>query len=290
MRFYSPKAANTMIKRLLGLSVAVSACMSIFAAPPQPPVYYPEILVTGMNTFIPDNATQPLKLDGTYFGKAELGVNSWEHEFEIRNTGHNDLLVTAPITLSGPGASDFAVTQQPQTFLAPGQRSTFRIRYTPTFEGNAYAEINIENNDPDESLFNFTLRGDGVSTPLVGPDLQTEILYYSKYKCKGLPLLWCKMKGAVEFSNLSTSYYLTFASIRIYAVKTDYLTDDSYELDFIPLKKIKPLNPAKPKVKKIKFNGLVPPGYTHIYAEIVPQDGSDDIDYSNNRSEHVYGI
>lgn len=244
-----------------------------------------------MSTAIYDGTIQPLKLDGTYFGEAQLGVNAWEHTFEIRNFGNADLQVTVPLTLTGPNVGDFTITQQPAPVVAAGQRTSFKILFTPSFEGNAYATVNISNNDNDESLYTFDIRGDGVTSPLVGPDIQGDLVYYKNYKCAGLPLLFCKMQGKVEVRNLSETYDLSCATVRVYVVNGDVLNDQAYLVDERIVKNLKAYVPGKKmKVKKVKFSGWVPPGYTHIYAEVVPRDGSEDINYTNNRTEHLYGI
>lgn len=122
-------------KRLLGASLTVTGCALAIAAPPNPPFFSPEILITGQSSPVLDGSMQPLKLDGTYFGLAQLGINSWEHSFEIRNMNNADLIVTAPVTITGANAADFFVTQQPATIVPPGQRTSFAIKYTPSFVG-----------------------------------------------------------------------------------------------------------------------------------------------------------
>ena len=111
------------IRKYTGIAVATAIAASVVAAPPPPPVYEPDILVTGMSTAIYTGSVQPLKLDGTYFGQAQLGVNSWEHTFEIRNFGDNDLHLIAG-GLDGPNAGDFVVTQWPDLLIPPGQRTS----------------------------------------------------------------------------------------------------------------------------------------------------------------------
>src|SRR5687767_9462932 len=86
--------------RFVFTAAVVAAGASVFAAPPPPPFYSPEILVTGLSTAIYDGSVQPLKLDGTYFNKAQVGVNSWEHTFEIRNFGNDDLVLTVPLVMA----------------------------------------------------------------------------------------------------------------------------------------------------------------------------------------------
>jgi len=287
------KSKSLKLRHLVGIAAATH-CLSVFAAPPPPPVYAPEILVTGMNTAIYAGSDQPLKMSGTYFNKAEIGVNTWEHTFEIRNFGNDDLILTTPLTLTGPHAADFAVTQQPVDLVPAGQRTSFKVAFTPSFAGEAYCTVNIENNDSDETTYTFSLRGDGVTEPLQGPDLSGELTFYKKYKCKGIPLLACKMSARVEVTNLAENFDQEFATVRIYVVNGDVLSPEPYLLDEKVVKNLKSAVPGKKlKTKRVKLKGLVPPGYTHIYAEVVPEglpEGMEDIDYTNNRTEHVYGI
>jgi hypothetical protein len=285
------KFQMNIVKRAACLAAGMVYCAGVLAAPPPPPVYTPDILVTGMNTAIYDGTVQPLKLDGTYFGQAQLGVNSWEHAFEIRNFGTADLLLTDLVSVTGANAGDFVITQQPLNRIAPGQRTSFSIRYTPSFVGNAYATVVVPSNDPDETSYDFTLRGDGVDTPLVGPDLSGELVFYKNYKCQGIPLLYCKMNGRVDVQNLSTTYDLNWATVRVYVVNGDILNDQKYLVAEKTVKKLKAFKPGKKnKAKRVKFKGYVPPGYTHIYAEVVPEDGSEDINYTNNRTAYLYGL
>lgn len=284
----------TVLKRVVGSAALTVYAAAVLAAPPPPPVYSPEILVTGMNTAIYAGDQQPLKLDGTYFGKAQLGANSWEHYFEIRNSGNANLLITQPVVISGANPSDFTFTQQPANVVAPGQTTWFGIRYTPTFAGKAFAEVQITNNDADEGNYTFIIRGDGVDTPLVGPDLSADLVFYNNYKCKGIPLLYCTMSGRVDVVNLSETYDLNWATVRVYVVKGDTLDNEKYLVAEKTVKKLKAVKQTKKgkkySSKKVKFKGLVPPGFTHIYAEVVPEDGSEDIDYTNNRTKYLYGL
>ncbi len=277
---------RAIVAAMLSLS-----CAAVTAAPPPPPFYSPEVLVTGMSTAIYDGSIQPLKLDGTYFGEAQLGVNQWEHTFEIRNFGNADLTTTLPISITGPNAADFTVTQQPAPLVPAGQRTSFKVLYTPSFVGKAFATVTVENNDIDEGSYTFDIRGDGVDQALVGSDIQGELVYYKSYQCKGLPLLFCKMTGKVEVLNLATDYDLSLATVRIYVVEGDVLNENAFLVAEKQVKNLKAFRPGKKnKAKKVKFKGYVPPGYTHIYAEVVPEDGSEDINYTNNRTEHLYGI
>lgn len=286
----------------------ISTCTTILlAAPPPRPVYHPDILVTGMATAINLGDTQPLKLDGTYFGAAQLGVHQWDRSFEIRNFGEAALELTGPVTITGPNAGDFVLTQQPLSHIAPGQRSAFTIRYTPSFVGYSYATVTINSNDPDEGQYFFTIRGDGTDQPLTGPDLKGELIFYKTYKCKGTPRKGdnyrpfypnsCKMNGRFDVQNLSWDTDCPYAMVNVYVVKGDILDGSAHLVASKMVKKLNRYVPAKPgkkpkalKTKRVKFKGYLPPGYSHIYAEVVPLDGLEDPNYVNNRTTWLYGL
>ncbi len=284
------KITHAGAKRFIAGSLALAGCALLAAAPPPPPVFVPEILITGQSSPIEDGSVQPLKLDGTYFGVAQIGVNVWEHAFEIRNVNNADLIVTSPISITGPNAADFTVTQQPATLVPPGQRTAFSIRYTPSFAGKAFATVNVSNNDRNEGEYTFDIRGDGSTEPLVGPDLRSDLVFFRKYKCQGIPLLACRMTGRVEVQNMVSDFSVNYALVRVWVVNGDVLNDSAYLLDEKWVKKLRNKPGKTPKAKRIKFKGYVPPGYTHIYSEVVPEGGIEDINYTNNRTSQLYGI
>ncbi len=290
------KSHFSALKKIIALGVLTTCTSVIFAAPPPRPIYYPDIMITGNSTFIPDNKEQPLKLDDTYFGRAQIGVNFWDNRYEIRNMGDVDLFVHLPVMITGPDREHFAVIQEPQDVVAPGQRTSFVIRYNPTAPGQHHARVSVCSTDPDTKVYDFVIRGDAQHEPLVGPDLLGELVYYKNYTCKGVPRL-CTMKGHFNVTNLSWDHDVAQATVRVYVVKGDVLNDSAYLVAQKTVKNLKKYVPAKPgkkpkpyKTKRVKFKGFVPAGYTHIYAEVVPEDGSEDINYSNNRTGYLYGL
>lgn len=295
MQNFLEKKMNSL-SRFFAMGILATWATAVVAAPPAPPIYYPDIMITGMSTHIYDNKAQPLKLDDTYFGKAQLGVHTWEHWYEIRNIGHVDLVVDLPVFLTDVNLDQFQITHQPAAIVPPGQRTSFAVRYTPTMPGQHYARVNICSNDPDTKIYDFVIRGDAQHEPLVGPDLKGELVYYSNYQCKGVPQL-CKMSGHFDVTNLSWDHSVSRATVRVYVVKGDVLNDSAYLVSQKTIKNLNKYVPAKPgkapkpyKTKRVKFSGYVPAGYTHIYAEVVPEDGSEDINYTNNRTGYLYGL
>lgn len=99
---------------------------------------------------------------GTYdFGTICIG-EWWETTFTIYNYGDANLVLsgTPIVQLSGPDWNYFYVTQQPSSIVAPGQYTTFNIRFSPG-AGLLQAAISIANNDSDENPYDITLIGTG---------------------------------------------------------------------------------------------------------------------------------
>ncbi len=122
----------------------------------------PEIDVQGGGLTIPDGDSSPRQADGTDFGDAAVNVQTVTHTFTILNIGTLDLNVTG-LELQGAGASQFSLSglSVPQT-LIPGAQVTFSVSFSPTVLGVSTAMVVIDNDDPNESQYNFVVRGRGV--------------------------------------------------------------------------------------------------------------------------------
>ena len=98
------------------------------------------------------------------FGVALVGGGS-QRMFTIRNIGTAQLTNVA-VTITGPDASNFTVVSTPASSV-PGfdGTTTFVVTFTPSGDGDKSATLHILSNDSDESPFNITVRGTGV-TPL----------------------------------------------------------------------------------------------------------------------------
>jgi len=92
------------------------------------------------------------------FGTHPQGSDT-ERMFTIQNTGNADLVLTVPITLGGANAAEFCISQQPNTVIAPGGSTQFKVRFSPTSSGAKTASIAIANNDSDENPYNITYSG-----------------------------------------------------------------------------------------------------------------------------------
>ena len=94
----------------------------------------------------------------------ESGSNSYTAEFTITNVGTANLTL-GTISVSGGNAADFSVTQPGATTLVANASTTFTVTFDPSAIGNKTTTLSFATNDTDENPFNFTLNGEGTSTP-----------------------------------------------------------------------------------------------------------------------------
>jgi uncharacterized delta-60 repeat protein len=106
------------------------------------------------------------------FGSVNVGSTA-DLVFTIRNTGGVNLTLsgTPKVVISGTHASLFTVTAQPVSPVAPGDSTTFTVRFAPTSTGSKTAAFSIANDDADENPFDIQLTGTGLGAgPLSGTD------------------------------------------------------------------------------------------------------------------------
>ena len=117
-----------------------------------------------------------LKLDGVDLSSGQAvdiscALNSTvDKTFLIENKGDGQLSLTGnpPVSISGPDANQFIITQQPATSLESGGNTSFIIRFAPTSSGNKSALLSIASNDPDENPYQINLNGIVISA---GPEI-----------------------------------------------------------------------------------------------------------------------
>lgn len=124
----------------------------------------PEMSVEGNGVEIADGDTTPSASDHTDFGSADIDSGTVERTFTIRNKGNLDLTLTASpeVSIGGTHAADFSVDVQPTSPVTPSGSTTFKVTFNPSASGLRSATISIENNDPDENPYNFSIQGTGV--------------------------------------------------------------------------------------------------------------------------------
>ncbi len=126
-----------------------------------------EINIQGNLISIPDGDSSPNTSDGTDFGSIAVDGATTSQTFTIDNDGTEDLLLTSStiVVIDGAHATDFSVSQQPSSPVAPNGTVTFIIAFDPSEGGTRSAYVSIENNDSDESPYTFTLQGTGLTAP-----------------------------------------------------------------------------------------------------------------------------
>ena len=127
------------------------------------------ISVTGNLLPIPNGDTTPISGDGTDFGTVEVLYDSTHtNTFVIHNEGVSDDLVlgsTPEVSITGTHASDFEVTAQPISLIAPGSSVTMTITFNPGGTGVRNATVSIGNSDFDQNPYSFDIRGQGSIEP-----------------------------------------------------------------------------------------------------------------------------
>lgn len=97
--------------------------------------------------------------EGYYdFGSVNIGGNQIT-TFSVHNYGTTTLTLTPPITVTGSAFSLNATFGT--TSVAPGDSTTFKIKFTPPSGGAFTGNVSFGTNDCDENPYNFQLDGTG---------------------------------------------------------------------------------------------------------------------------------
>ncbi|MFK7797784.1 MAG: choice-of-anchor D domain-containing protein, partial [Aureispira sp.] len=122
----------------------------------------PEIDVTGNSAGIVDGDATPSTIDGSDFGNVAVSTSALQ-TFVINNTGTAALNITS-IVVSGAQASDFVVSGAPAS-VAAGASANFTLTFSPSAAGTRNATVTINNDDADEAVYDFAVRGNGTVSP-----------------------------------------------------------------------------------------------------------------------------
>ncbi len=95
------------------------------------------------------------------FGDVSIDDDN-SHTFIIRNLG-NVNLTGLGITIDGANAGEFTITASPTAPVAPGENTTFTVKFSPTALDARTAALHIVSNDADESPFDIALTGTGIT-------------------------------------------------------------------------------------------------------------------------------
>ena len=135
----------------------------------------PEINISGNLLDIADGDVSPSSNDFTDFGSINAATSeatatdSVVHTFWIHNalSGATLTLNGSPrVTFSGANATDFVLTGIPAETVAPGDSTSFNVRFIPSAEGLRTATLSIANTDANENPYDFSLRGFGLTSEI----------------------------------------------------------------------------------------------------------------------------
>ena len=121
-----------------------------------------EIQLTGNGKTIPNGNSTATKDAGTDFGDAEATVQMVTRTFTISNDGTGPLALTSVPAVQITGSGAFSVVAQPASSIPGGGLVTVQIKFMPVAAGLHTATVNIANDDPDESAYQFAISGTGL--------------------------------------------------------------------------------------------------------------------------------
>jgi hypothetical protein len=124
----------------------------------------PEMTVKGNGNSIFDGDITPGSANNTDFGAVNTGATR-NKNFVISNDGTGVLTISG-IGFTGVNASEFTLYGAPAfpiSIPAAGYQS-IDVQFLPTAAGARTATMSVVNNDFDESIYDFVLQGNGVST------------------------------------------------------------------------------------------------------------------------------
>ena len=169
----------------LSTSPCSSHSLALVAAPRTP-----QLSVACNGFVIAAGDTTPAAEDGTDFGNAPIGGSPVIRTFTVQNNGTAPLLPpagTPMVSIIGPNASDFVVTQQPSSPLAAGGgASTFQVTFVPTAISTRTAILSITNGGPNQNPYLFSIQGTGNGTANITYSTGTETpLVLSNFRGSG---------------------------------------------------------------------------------------------------------
>ena len=126
----------------------------------------PEISVSGNNVDITDGSLMAQSADYTHLGNVALG-DAVTVKYAIKNNKAGDLKISK-MTLAGMNAGDFKFvgSTSDAVYVKKDSSYIFTVLCTPSALGNRYATVKIQNNDLDESEFDFVIQATGVTSEM----------------------------------------------------------------------------------------------------------------------------
>ncbi|MEM0578396.1 choice-of-anchor D domain-containing protein, partial [Flavobacterium polysaccharolyticum] len=173
-----------------------------------------EINLKGNMISIANNDNTPSTLDHTDFGSTDVASGTITRTFTIENQGGAALNLTGSpeVTIGGVNATDFTVTTQPISPVAPNGVTTFIVSFNPSAAGLRTATVSIASNDSNNNPYNFSIQGTGcdisltvgtASNPTNCSGTNGSIAFTSTNLSNGLYLLNYSKDGTATTGNIN---------------------------------------------------------------------------------------
>jgi hypothetical protein len=121
----------------------------------------PEIAVKGNSNLIATGSATTGPANNTAFGNVNL-YKTGQKTFAVENSGSGKLIIYG-VDFIGADAGAFTMLNPYQfpVYVNPGSSINFDVHFSPVYSGSHQAVMHINNNDLDESDYNYALSGTG---------------------------------------------------------------------------------------------------------------------------------
>ena len=109
---------------------------------------------------------------GLYFGEVELD-SSKDMTITVENSGDTDLIITG-IEVTGSAYDEFSVDQVSLVVEVDGI-TTFKVTFSPSFEGSKDALVTIESNDLSDDKYDIPVIGTAIGSSVSGPVINVSL-------------------------------------------------------------------------------------------------------------------
>ncbi len=140
----------------------------------------------------PDGGAKHFSGSNIYAGGPLPGNTGAPMEFTITNTHENNLLLFWDLSISGSAADDYILSPPTKAGLAPGESTTFAVRFAPTAMGVREATLTFKYNGQGTTEHKLQFYGEpGVVVRMVGRSFRKteKALYWNNGVITRLPVL-----------------------------------------------------------------------------------------------------
>lgn len=131
----------------------------------------------------------PSLSDNTIFLSCQVDGETHYVNYTIVNDGITLLDITN-IVVTGLNFSDFQITSLPNFTILPGESTSFTVSFDPNSVGLRTANIEISSNDPVNSVYQFSIQGNGLDYVECGFNLFEEIIVAQDFEPSSIVPVW----------------------------------------------------------------------------------------------------